>query len=223
MPDRYRHVDAFLATELLPREPIFEAILEANARAGLPSIDVSPTEGKLLELLVRLRGARRVLEIGTLGGYSGVWMARAMPRGGQLDTLEAVDLHADVAARNFEAAGVADRITIHRGPAIDTLRAFVQRGVEPYDLVFIDADKRSNPDYVALALSLSRVGTLLVIDNVVRSGAVADPTQVNADLEGIRRMFTLIRDEPRLEATALQTVGLKGWDGLALALVVEPR
>ena len=188
---------------------------EMTTAAGLPAIDVSALQGKLLHLLARLAGARRILEIGTLGGYSTIWLARALPEDGQLVTLESERRHADVARANIDRAGLAGRVELILGPALDTLPTLSG----PFDLVFIDADKRSNADYLAWALRLSRPGTVVVCDNVVRDGAIADPDAHDPGVEGTRRLFEMLAAEPRLSATAVQTVGAKGWDGLAIAIV----
>jgi predicted O-methyltransferase YrrM len=164
-------------------------------------------------------GARRVLEIGTLGGYSTIWLARALPPDGVVVTLEALPAHADVARKNIERAGLAAKLDLRVGPALETLPLLASEGAAPFDLIFVDADKRSNPDYLAWALKLSRPGSLIVVDNVVRNGAVIDPSRDDADIQGIRRFFDLLADDPRLNATAIQTVGSKGWDGFAIALV----
>ena len=213
--ERWSEVDALLESRLLPDDPVLEDVLRASAEAGLPSHDVSPLQGRLLELLARLRGARAILEIGTLGGYSTIWLARALPPDGRLVTLE-LDAHrAAVARENLERAGLADRVEVIAGPALDTLA----RLDGPFDLVFVDADKESSADYLAWALRLSRPGTLIVADNVVRGGAVADAESEDPRVVGVRRMLDAIAGEPRLTATGLQTVGVKGWDGLVLALV----
>ena len=208
-------MDGYLAGLLVGRDAALDAALAANAAAGLPAIDVSALQGKLLHLLARLAGARRILEIGTLGGYSTIWLARALPEDGQLVTLESERRHADVARANIDRAGLAGRVELILGPALDTLPTLSG----PFDLVFIDADKRSNADYLAWALRLSRPGTVVVCDNVVRDGAIADPDAHDPGVEGMRRLFEMLAAEPRLSATAVQTVGAKGWDGLAIAIV----
>lgn len=192
-----------------------EAALAANARAGLPRIDVSALQGRLLALLVRITGARRVLEIGTLGGYSAIWMARALPEGGRLTTIEADSNHAAVARANLAQAGLAARVDLREGAALDVLPDLDG----PFDLVFIDADKPNNPAYLAWALKLARPGTVIVGDNVVRGGAVADPARTDPSTLGVRDFLALVAAEPRLDATVIQTVGEKGWDGFALAVV----
>ena len=208
-------MDGYLAGLLVGPDAALDAALAANAAAGLPAIDVSALQGKLLHLLARLAGARRILEIGTLGGYSTIWLARALPEDGRLVTLESERRHADVARANIDRAGLAGRVELILGPALDTLPTLSG----PFDLVFIDADKRSNADYLAWALRLSRPGTVVVCDNVVRDGAIADPDAHDPGVEGTRRLFEMLAAEPRLSATAVQTVGAKGWDGLAIAIV----
>ena len=222
MQERWSAVDAFFADRLAPPDPALDAVLAANAAAGLPPHDVSPLQGRFLELLARMIGARRVLEIGTLGGYSTIWLARALPADGRIVTLEADPHHAAVARANFARAGLAERIELHEGPALESLAALARARADSFDLVFIDADKPSNPAYLAHALALTRPGSVIVGDNVVRDGAVVDPGSADPRVEGVRRFTDLIAAEPRLLATALQTVGAKGWDGFALALVIAP-
>ena len=220
MPDpRWGAVDAWIADRLIGDD--FTAILEANAAAGLPAIDVSPAQGKLLHLLVRIAGARRVLEVGTLGGYSTAWLARAVPAGGRVMTLEIDPRHADLAGENVRRAGLGDRVEIVVGSALETLGRMIEAGEEPFDFVFIDADKKNNANYLRLALRLSRPGTVIVCDNVVREGRVIDAGSGDEAVEGTRALFDVLGGEPRLSATAIQTVGAKGWDGFAIALV-EP-
>jgi predicted O-methyltransferase YrrM len=210
-------VDRYIADRLIPFDPIFDAVLAANAAAGLPPHDVSPAQGKLLHLLARMSGARRILEIGTLGGYSTIWLARALPQDGNVVTLEANPRHAAVARANFALADLSGRIDLRVGPALDTLPGLLGGG--PFDFIFIDADKPSNPDYLAWSLKLSRLGTVIVADNVIRDGAVADAASQDPNVRGVRRFFDMIAAEPRLTATAIQTVGAKGYDGFAIAIV----
>jgi predicted O-methyltransferase YrrM len=206
-------VDEYLAQHLLPADGAFDAILEAAREAGLPPADVSPLQGRLLELLARMQQAERILEVGTLAGYSTLWLARS---GARVVTLEIDPRHAEVARANLDGAGVGDAVEIMVGPALQTLP-----GVEgPFDLVFIDADKQSSADYLALALEKVRPGALIVVDNIVRGGALADLDDDEPRVAGSRRVVEAIAAEPRLLATALQTVGVKGWDGMLLALVV---
>ena len=210
-------VDSYLAGSLLQDDPALEAALTANAAAGLPSIDVSPLQGQLLHLLARMIGARRILEIGTLGGYSTIYLAKAVRPGGRVVTLEAEPRHAEVARANIARAGLAEIVDLRVGLAIDILPTLT--GEPAFDLIFIDADKPSMPDYLGWALKLSRVGTVIVGDNVVRGGQVANESSNDPDVQGVQRYLKLIGENPRLNATALQTVGIKGWDGLAIAFV----
>jgi predicted O-methyltransferase YrrM len=221
--DQWTKVDRYITDSLLPADPILDAALEANAAAGLPPIDVAPNQGKLLQMLAQLRGARRILEIGTLGGYSTIWLARALPAGGRLVTLEADPKHAEVARANITRAGLLDRVEIRVGLALDSLRRLEEEGTEPFDLIFIDADKPNNSEYLKWALKFSRVGSLIVTDNVVRSGQVIDAANSDPRVQGARHFFEMLGAEPRLSATALQTVGSKGYDGFAMALVIADR
>ncbi|HSV02248.1 MAG TPA: O-methyltransferase [Phenylobacterium sp.] len=214
--DAFTAVDAYLVEALIDRDEILDQALSDARAAGLPMINVAPNQGKLLAILAELVGARRILEIGTLAGYSAIWMARALPPDGQLVTLEYEPKHAEVARRNIARAGLAERIEIRVGAALESLPHV--RG--PFDLVFIDADKPSNPDYFEWALKLSRPGGLIVVDNVVRGGGVANP-KGDASARGTRRMFEIIAAEPRVTATAVQTVGSKGWDGFCLVRVLR--
>ncbi len=213
-------VDSYINGKLVPPDPALDAALAANAAAGLPSIDVAPNQGKLLHVLALAKAARRILEIGTLGGYSTTWMARALPAGGKLITLEFEPRHAQVAQANLNRAGVAGMVEIRIGPAAESLAQLHAEGVEPFDLIFIDADKQNIPAYLDWALKLARVGTLIVTDNVVREGAIVDAASPDPDVQGVRAMFEKMSAEPRLAATAIQTVGSKGWDGFAIAVVV---
>jgi predicted O-methyltransferase YrrM len=223
-PD-WNDVDRYLVDTVLGDDPATSAALANNAANGLPPIDVSPTEGKLLALLARAVGARRVLEIGTLGGFSTIWLARAVGAEGRVITLEFEPKHAEVARENLEKAGVGQRVEIRVGPALESLPRVEADGVGPFDLFFIDADKENNVDYVEWALRLARPGAVIVVDNVVRSGAIADPRVEDgvdttaAMLRGVRDVLAFLGNDPRLDATALQTVGSKGWDGMALAVV----
>ena len=212
-------VDDYICDRLLPADAVLEAALKANAAAGLPQIDVSAAQGKFLHMLARMVGARRILEIGTLGGYSTIWLARALPAEGRLISLEADALHAKVARENIVRAGLADRVEIRIGKALDTLPSVEADKIGPFDFVFIDADKPNNPEYLKWALKLARSGAVIVCDNVIRDGAVADAATHDASALGARKLFDLIGAEPRLTATALQTVGAKGWDGFAIAIV----
>ena len=220
MQSRWTAVDRYLADVLVGRDAVLEALLEANAAAGLPPHDVSPTQGKLLWLLARAVGARTILEIGTLGGYSTIWLARALPEGGRLITLEADPRHAEVARANLARAGLAGVVELRLGPALATLPRLAAEGRGPFDLIFIDADKEGYPDYLTWALKLSRRGSLIVADNIVRKGAVVDPASADPRVQGVRRFNELLAAEPRVSATAIQTVGSKGYDGFAVALVI---
>jgi predicted O-methyltransferase YrrM len=217
--ERWAAVDRYLGEQLIPADPAMDAALDAAGAAGLPRIEVTPAQGRLLELLVRLRGARTVLELGTLGGYSTIWMARALPPGGRLTSLELHPGYAAVARENLARAGVADRVEVRVGPAQDSLAELAADGAGPFDFIFIDADKASYAGYLTGALALSAPGTLIVADNVIRNGAVADPGSPDANVQGVRRFFDRLAAEPGLRATAVQTVGAKGYDGFALALV----
>jgi predicted O-methyltransferase YrrM len=219
--DQWTAVDRYITDLLVTPDATLEAALDASTAAGLPPINVAPGQGKLLHLLARVQGARKILEIGTLGGYSTIWLARALPADGHLITLEADPHHAEVARANIARAGLASVVTIRVGRALDTLPQLAADGHGPFDLVFIDADKPSNPDYFAWALRLSRRGSLIIVDNVVRGGAVIDAASADASVQGVRRLNQLIAAEPRVTATAIQTVGSKGYDGLALALVID--
>ena len=211
-------VDQYLGGLFVPPDPALDAALAASEAAGLPAINVAPTQGKLLMLLARLQGARKILEIGTLGGYSSIWLARALPPGGKLITLEAVQKHAELARANIAHAGLADRVDVRLGQALATLPLLVSEA--PFDLVFIDADKPGNPDYLQWALKLTRPGSLIVLDNVVREGRVIDAKSGDASIQGVRRANEMLAKEPRLLSTAIQTVGVKGYDGFAIALVI---
>jgi predicted O-methyltransferase YrrM len=218
-PERWTAVDRYLTDLLVPPDPALDGALEASASAGLPSIHVSPAQGKLLHLLARVRGARAILEVGTLGGYSTIWLARALPADGHLITLESDPRHAEVARANIARAGLVGVVELRLGPALETLPRIAAEGRGPFDLVFIDADKPSNADYFDWALKLTRRGSLIVVDNVVRKGAVADPASDDPAVLGSRRCIQKIAAEPRVAATAIQTVGSKGYDGFAIALV----
>jgi len=218
MSEKWQQVDSYIVDKLVGSDDTLDAILRNNARAGLPAHDVAPNQGKLLALFAQMVGAKRILEIGTLGAYSTVWRARALPEGGEVVTLEADQHHAQVARQNIELAGLQSRIKLHQGPALDTLPALIDSG--PFDMIFIDADKPNNPHYLQWALKLSRPGTLIIGDNVVRDGEVVNPASDDDRVQGVRSFFDLIAEEPRLSATALQTVGSKGWDGFLLARVL---
>jgi predicted O-methyltransferase YrrM len=211
-------VDAYIAERLVKADTALEGALAANAAAGLPAIDVSAAQGKLLHLLARSVGARNILEVGALGGYSTIFLARALAEGGRVVTLELEQKHADVAAANLAQAGLGDRVDIRVGPALDTLPKLESEGAGPFDLVFIDADKPNNANYFRWGLKLARPGSLIIVDNVVREGTVLDAAG-DAFAQGARALFDAMAAEPRVTATAIQTVGSKGWDGFAIALV----
>lgn len=215
----WARVDGYIGEQLIPADPVLDAALEANSAGGLPAIDVSRAQGKLLELLARMLGARKILEVGTLGGYSTIWLARALPEGGRLVTLEFEPRHAAVASANIARAGFADVVEVRVGPALETLPQLEAEGIGPFDLIFIDADKHNYPHYFAWALTLSRPGTLIIADNVVRSGAVADSDSSDRNVLGARGLHELVGAEPRVSATTIQTVGAKGYDGFMLILV----
>jgi predicted O-methyltransferase YrrM len=214
----WSNVEQYISDMLVRPDAALDAALAASDAAGLPSINVAPNQGKLLHMLARLAGARRILEIGTLGGYSTIWMARALPAEGRVITIEGDPKHAEIARRNIEAAGVGDRVDIRVGIALDVLPE-IARGREPFDLIFIDADKTNTVPYFEWALRLSRPGSLIVVDNVVRKGAVTDSRSTDKDVQGMRRFYERLSNEPRVTATAIQTVGSKGYDGFAIAIV----
>ena len=217
MAESWDRVDTYIGEKLIGDDAILAAAIAHNAENGLPPIDVSAAQGKMLYLLAQMAGARRILEIGTLGGYSTIWLARALPDDGALVTLEVDPKHARVAQANLDRAGLSDRAEIRVGPAMDSLAAMTD--VAPFDLIFIDADKQSNVDYVAEAIRLGRSGTTIIVDNVVREGGVLDAASDDARIQGTRALFDFLQSDPRIDATALQTVGAKGWDGFVLARV----
>ncbi|MDX8464240.1 O-methyltransferase [Mesorhizobium sp. VK23B] len=212
-------VDDYIVSSLFDADAALDAVLAANRAQGLPAIDVSAAQGKLLSLLVRIGGAKKVLEIGTLGGYSTIWMARGLPADGKVVTLELDPHHAKVARSNFERAGVSDKVDLRIGPALQSLAELSRENTGPFDLIFIDADKPNNPNYLTWAMRLSRPGTVIVCDNVIRDGAVVKKDSGDANVEGARAAFALIGGEKRLDGTAIQTVGAKGYDGFAIAIV----
>jgi len=211
-------VDDFISSHLLSADPALEHALAASASAGLPQIQVSAPQGKLLMLLARLRGARSILEVGTLGGYSTIWLARGLSAGGQIVTLEASAKHVEVAQANLANAGLSGIVDVRLGPALDTLPKLAAEG-RTFDMVFIDADKSNNPSYFTWAVRLAMPGALVVVDNVVRNGAVIDASSTDANVQGTRRLYEQIAAEPLATATAVQTVGNKGYDGFVMALV----
>jgi len=217
--DQWTAVDRYIGDNLVPTDPVLDEALRASADAGLPRINVSPAQGKLLQVLARAHGAGKILEIGTLGGYSTIWLARALPAGGRLITLEAEPRHAEVARANLDRAGLSDVAEVRVGPAQDTLPELAAAGEGPFDLIFIDADKAGYPGYLTWSVRLSRPGTLIIGDNVVRGGAVADPASADANVQGVRRFIEMMGAEPRISATAIQTVGSKGYDGFTIGVV----
>ena len=219
--ERWAEVDRYVVDRLAATDDVLETVHDDSVAAGLPDIAVSAVQGKLLHLLARAVGARTVLEVGTLGGYSTVWLARALPSGGRLVTLEVDAHHADVARANVVAAGLADLVEVRVGPALETLPKLASEAVGPFDLVFVDADKENNAAYVELALGLSHPGTVIVVDNVVRGGAVVEADHADPRVQGTRALFDYLAREPRRDCTALQTVGVKGYDGFVLALVTS--
>ncbi|WP_340022872.1 O-methyltransferase [Paenibacillus sp. FSL K6-1096] len=216
---KWSKVDSYFVDRLLTADPVLDAVLDANAGAGLPNIDVAPNQGKLLHLLAKMKGAANILEIGTLGGYSTIWLARALPETGRLVTLEFEHKHVVVAEDNLRLAGVSGKVEVMEGPALESLALLEARGTEPFDFIFIDADKPNNPHYLKWALKLARPGAVIVADNVVRNGEVINPDSTDDRVQGIRRFLDLLAEEPRIDATALQTVGSKGYDGFVLGIV----
>ncbi|HEX3092869.1 MAG TPA: O-methyltransferase [Candidatus Angelobacter sp.] len=217
--DQWSAVDSYIADLFLAPDPVLEAALASSAAAGLPAISVSAAQGKLLHVLARVQGARRILEIGTLGGYSTIWLARALPADGRLISLEVNPKHAEVAHANVARAGLTSVVEIRQGAALDTLPKLVSEGHGPFDLIFIDADKPGYAGYLQWSLKLARQGTLIIADNVVRKGAVADPASRDENVQGIRKFNEVLAAEKRVTTTVIQTVGSKGYDGLALILV----
>jgi predicted O-methyltransferase YrrM len=217
--DQWNAVDHYITTQLVPADPVLQLALADSAQAGLPSINVTPNQGKLLMLLARMLNAKKILEIGTLGGYSTIWMSRGMAKGGKLITLEAAEKHAQVARNNIARAGLSDVVEIRLGPALESLPKLANERTGPFDLIFIDADKASTTEYTQWAIKLSREGSVIVVDNVVRQGKLVDLSNQNDDIVGVRRFYEMLAKEPRLDATAIQTVGSKGYDGFAIAVV----
>jgi len=219
---QWSEVDAYIEGQLLGHDSVLEAALEASRAAGLPSIAVAPNQGKLLQLLVQIQGAKRILELGTLGGYSTIWLARALPRDGRLVTLDLDPKHAEVARSNLARAGLSELVQIRVGRAIDTLGDLVREGAPKFDFVFIDADKQSIPEYLDAILELTSPGSVIVVDNVIRRGAVVDATSTDPNVQGVRRFNAKLAQLPTVSATAVQTVGSKGYDGFALLRVTRP-
>ncbi len=217
--DRWTAVERYFGDLLFPPDPALDAALADSVAAGLPPINVSAAQGRLLALIAQMIQARRILEIGTLGGYSTIWLARALAAGGRIVTLEIDARHADVARRNFERAAVSDRIDLRVGPAQETLPASQAEGLGPFDLIFVDADKPSYPEYLEWSIRLSRPGGVIVVDNIVRDGAVVDEHAADARVQGVRRFNAALAAERRVTATAIQLVGAKGYDGFAVMIV----
>ncbi|GAB2901887.1 O-methyltransferase [Paralcaligenes sp. KSB-10] len=216
---QWTSVDSYFTDLLLEPDPSLDTVLAHSGQAQLPAINVAPNQGKLLYLLALMKAARRILEIGTLGGYSTIWLARALPEQGKLVSLELDGSYAALAAQNIALVGESGKVEIRVGPALDSLRKMVEHGEEPFDLIFIDADKEHNPQYLELSLALSRAGTVIIGDNVVRKGEVVNASSNDPSVRGVRRFCELMATSPRLTATAVQTVGSKGWDGFSLAMV----
>jgi predicted O-methyltransferase YrrM len=216
-------VDRYFSEQLHLSDPVLDAAMQANAAAELPAIDVAPNQGKFLNVLARLARSKKILEVGTLGGYSTIWLARALPAGGRLISLEFNPKHAEVAKSNIQRAGLSNRVEIRVGAALDSLHQIEKEGFAPFDFIFIDADKPNNPGYLESAIKLSRPGTLIIVDNVVRDGEVFDASSSDPAIQGTRKMFELMSRDPRLSSTALQTVGSKGYDGFAMAIVTDQK
>ncbi|MGG3471092.1 O-methyltransferase [Neobacillus pocheonensis] len=217
----WKNVDFYFNDKLHTSDPIMNSILKANSEAHLPAIDVAPNQGKFLYLLAKLKNAKNILEIGTLGGYSSVWLGRALPEDGHLITLEFDKKHAKVAKENIKMAGLENKIEVIVGPALETLPTLKEKGVHFFDFIFIDADKPNNPHYLKWALEYSRPGTVIIVDNVVRNGEVTDEKSEDLSVLGVRQFTDLLSAEPRIESTAIQTVGLKGYDGFVIGVVKE--
>lgn len=210
-------VDAYFADQLTPLDETLNRVLAANGEAGMPTHDVSSVQAKFLALLVKITGAEKILEIGTLGGFSTIWMARALPENGQITTIERNPDHARVALKNMATAGIDGKVDLRVGAAVDVLSTLTG----PFDLIFIDADKTNNPVYLEWSIRLARPGTVIVADNVVRGGSVVNPDSTDSDVIGVRRFMDLLATDPRLDSTAMQTVGEKGWDGFSITIVKE--
>jgi predicted O-methyltransferase YrrM len=217
---RWAAVDTYITDLLVRPEPALHEALAASAAADLPAISVSAPQGKFLQLLARANSAKRILEVGTLGAYSTIWLARALPDNGKLVTLEFEPKHAEVARQNLSRAGLNGKVELRVGRASESMAALIRESVAPFDLIFIDANKEGYPEYLALALKLARLGTLIIADNVIRKGEVIDAASADSRVQGVRKFNDLVAAEPRLSATAIQTVGNKGYDGFTIALVV---
>jgi predicted O-methyltransferase YrrM len=217
----WAEVDDYLGSLLAPHDVALTRALDSNHSSGLPSIDVPPLLGKFLDVMIRISGARRVLEVGTLGGYSTIWMACAVPPDGRVVTLELEARHAEVARANLDAAGVLDRVEIRVGPALDSMRSLHATGAEPFDVIFLDADKQSLPEYLEWSLKLSRPGTVIIADNVVRDGKIVQAKIDDPNVRGVQRFLELAAKEPRLSTTAIPTVGARGYDGFSISVVLK--
>ena len=217
--EQWNAVDEYINSIVMTPDPVLDGALRRSAAAGLPAINVSPNQGKFLYLLAKIAGAKNILEIGTLGGYSSIWLARALPENGRLITLEFEPKHAEIARINIKEAGLTDKIDIRVGAAIDTLPKLADEKRGPFDLIFIDADKVNSAPYFTWALKLSRVGSIIIVDNVVRNGAIVDASSTDEGVVGVRKFNELLKHEKRVDATAIQTVGGKGYDGFAIGLV----
>ena len=215
----FDNVDAYLEERLTPPDETLELTLNRQDEAGLPPMAVSPLQGAFLNILAKSVGARRILELGTFAGYSTIWLARALPEGGKVITLELQDVNADLSQRNFDDAGLADRIEIRRGPAEKSLNILINDGVKPFDFIFLDADKIRYPTYLDQILMLSRPGTLIIADNVIRNGRILDDSGKDPSIRGVRTFLDMLKDHPQLDCTALQTMGCKGYDGFAMMYV----
>ncbi|MGG1552993.1 O-methyltransferase [Paenibacillus ferrarius] len=218
--ETWEKVDHYIEQQLIPHDPILERVLSANRMAALPPYDVSPSQGKLLQLLIQMKGAKRILEIGTLGGYSTIWMARALPADGRLVTLELDPHQAEIAQANLQLAGLASKVELRVGDALAQLAELEAEGTQPFDFIFIDADKPNNPHYLKWALAFSRPGTVILGDNVIREGEILREESADARVQGVRTFYELLAQEPRISATAIQTVGSKGYDGFMLGIVI---
>jgi predicted O-methyltransferase YrrM len=221
--DPWAAVDAYFEEELIPSDPVLEEALRSSAAAGLPDIQVTASQGKLLHLLAKLTGSRRILEIGTLGGYSTIWLARALPADGRLVTLDVNPTHVEVARANIARAGLQEKVELRLGPALETLPKLLEEKQDPFDFFFIDADKPSTRAYFEWAVKLSRPGSLIVVDNVVRRGELANASSTDPNVRGMRNLLDALAAEPRVSATGIQTVSAKGYDGFVLARVLEGR
>jgi len=217
--EQWTTVDRYITDLFVLSDAALDAALKSSTAAGLPAINVAPNQGKMLSLFAQLAGAKNILEVGTLGGYSMIWLARALPAVGRLITLEAEPTHAKVARENIAKAGLSEIVDVRLGPALETLPKLQAEGLAPFDLIFIDADKESYPQYLEWSLKLARKGTLIVADNIVRQGGIIDPNHADPRVHGARKFNELVAKNPRLSATAIQTVGSKGYDGFAMAIV----